>query len=122
MMSVVENRARVALRRRAYEESKRRLRVGMCGSYSSIPKCTARAVTDVLCPLRTCTALTTEYEELQQVASSNQRRDDRLAKVRGKDFSVKLEQMEVSTRDGERERESMCYLVHRMSVCSRGRR
>lgn len=67
------------------------------------------------------TAVTAEYEELQQVASSNQRRDDRLAKVRGKDFSVKLEQMEVNTREG-RGRESTCCLVHRMSVCSRGRR
>ena len=36
-----------------------------------------------------------EYEQLQQVASSNQRRDDRLAKVRGKDFTAKLEMIEV---------------------------
>ena len=42
----------------------------------------------------------TEYEELQQVAISNQRRDDRLAKVRGKEFSVKLEEMEVC-REGD---------------------
>lgn len=41
-----------------------------------------------------------EYEELQQVASNNQRRDDRLAKVRGKNFSAKLEEMEVSRGRG----------------------
>ena len=42
----------------------------------------------------------TEYEELQQVAISNQRRDDRLAKVRGKEFSAKLEAMEVCRGGG----------------------
>lgn len=61
-----------------------------------------------------------EYEELQQITSSNQRRDERLARVRGKDFSVKLEQMEVSTREGDRG--SMSCLIHRVSVCSRGGR
>lgn len=34
----MESRARVGLRWRAYEESKRRLRVGGCGSYGYIPK------------------------------------------------------------------------------------
>ena len=52
-----------------------------------------------------CLCLQTEYEELQQVASSNQRRDDRLAKVRGKEFSVKLEEMEVWRETGETDRE-----------------
>ena len=41
-----------------------------------------------------------EYEELQQVASSNQRREDRLARVRGKDFSKRLQDMEVRVGGG----------------------
>ncbi|CAI8012704.1 Beclin 1-associated autophagy-related key regulator, partial [Geodia barretti] len=45
-----------------------------------------------------------EYEELQQVASSNQRREDRLARVRGKDFSKRLQDMEREC--GERKREA----------------
>ncbi|CAI8012700.1 hypothetical protein GBAR_LOCUS8132 [Geodia barretti] len=72
MTRVVEERLRVELRKRAYEESKQRLR--------------------------------TEYEELQQVASSNQRREDRLARVRGKDFSKRLQDMEREC--GERKREA----------------
>ena len=47
-----------------------------------------------------------EYEEVQQVASSNQRRDDRLAKVRGRDFTVKLERIEV--RGIEKQWRKMC--------------
>ena len=41
-----------------------------------------------------------EYEELQQVASSNQRRDDRLSKVRGKHFTEKLKKIQVMSKKG----------------------
>ena len=41
--------------------------------------------------------LVIEYEEVQQVASSNQRRDDRLARVRGKDFSKRVQEMKVGS-------------------------
>ena len=87
MTRVVEERLRVSLRKRAYEESKQRLRTGGSG-WGGGSKKTIRCLT--------------EYEELQQVASSNQRRDDRLARVRGKDFSKKLEEMEVREEE-ERE-------------------
>ena len=93
MTCVVERRGRLALRQRAYEESKHRL---LAGQY-----CCCIHGNMLLCRYMLCVcAPQTEYEELQQVAISNQRRDDRLAKVRGKEFSVKLEEMEVC-REGD---------------------
>ena len=87
MTRVAAERVRVGLRKRAYEESKQRLRTGrMSEVYTSRHEGTV--------------CLMIEYEELQQVASSNQRREDRLARVRGKDFSKRLQDMEVRVGGG----------------------
>ena len=45
-----------------------------------------------------------EYDELQQLSSANQRREERLARVRGKNFTQKEEEMAVRTGKGRKAR------------------
>ena len=124
MTRVVEGRGRVCLRQRVYEDSKQRLKTGrysdtvgmgleemggedngrgregrimgrgeMVGEGDGRGGGRGQQLTEVL--------LYTEYEELQELSSSNQRREDRLARVRHRDFSGRLETIRVSRRGCE---------------------